>query len=180
MRRLIPLALLIGLLVAPLPLRAAEITSVPAGLNSDAVDAFKRGLDLHKAKAWLPAIREYERAIELGGRFPEAFNNLAYCYRKVGMVDKAIELYKIALQLRPIFVQAHDYLARAYLAKGDKDAALHEYEIVRRLHQKLAVCLWAAIQRNDPDYHDMPWGPNSSLAPASSDGGGSGPNLAAP
>ncbi len=173
MRRLIPLGVIIWVLIGPLPLHAADITSVPPGMNSDAVDAFKRGLDLHKTKAWLPAIHEYERAIELGGRFPEAFNNLAYCYRKVGMVDKAIDLYKIAIQLRPIFVQAHDYLARAYLAKGDKDAALHEYEIVRRLDQKLAVCLWAAIQRNDPDYHDMPWRPSSSSAPADSVGSGS-------
>src|SRR3990172_6669681 len=88
-------------------------------------------------------------ALALGGRFPEAFNNLAYCYRKVGQIDKAIELYRVAIALRPLFVQAHDYLARAYLAKGDRAAALHEYEIVRRLDQKLAVCLWAAIQRND-------------------------------
>ena len=93
----------------------------------------------------------------MGGRFPEAFNNLAYCYRKLGQVDKAIELYKTAIQLRPIFPQAHDYLARAYLAKGDRQAALREYEIVRRLDSKLAHCLWAAIQKNDPDYNDMPW-----------------------
>lgn len=172
MRHLIPLVVLVGVLVLPLPLQAADITSVPPGMNSDAVEAFKRGLELHKAKAWRQAIPEYERAIELGGRFPEAFNNLAYCYRKVGMVDKAIDLYKIAIQLRPIFVQAHDYLGRAYLAKGNKDAALHEYEIVRLLDQKLAVCLWAAIQRNDPDYHDMPWRPSSS--PATTDSVGSG------
>lgn len=177
MRRLIPLVVIIWALSSPLPLRAADITSVPPGLNTEAVRAFKRGLELHKAKAWLPAIHEYERAIELGGRFPEAFNNLAYCYRKVGQVDKAIDLYQIAIQLRPIFVQAHDYLARAYLAKGNKDAALHEYEIVRRLDQKLAVCLWAAIQRNDPDYHDMPWGPSSSPTPTAPAGAGPNPAL---
>ncbi len=162
MRLLISL-LALWMLAAPTPVHAADITSVPAGLNSEAVQAFKRGLELHKAKAWKDAIVEYEHALALGGRFPEAFNNLAYCYRKVGMVDKAIDLYRVAIALRPIFVQAHDYLARAYLTKGDKDAALHEYEIVRRLDQKLAVCLWAAIQHNDPDYHDMPWG--SSMAP---------------
>ncbi len=161
MRRFIPVLIALTL-AAPASVYAADITSVPAGLNSEAVQAFKRGLELHKAKAWQPAIQEYERALALGGRFPEAFNNLAYCYRKVGMIDKAIDLYMVAIQLRPLFVQAHDYLARAYLAKGNPDATLHEYEIVRRLDQKLAVCLWAAIQRNDPDYHDMPWGPSSS------------------
>ncbi len=160
------ISMLIALmLAAPASVYAADITSVPAGLNSEAVQAFKRGLEFHKAKAWQPAIQEYERAVALGGRFPEAFNNLAYCYRKVGLIDKAIDLYIVAIQLRPLFVQAHDYLARAYLAKGDQDAALHEYEIVRRLDQKLGVCLWAAIQRNDPDYHDMPWGPSSSGNP---------------
>ncbi len=164
MRRFISMLIAL-MLAAPASVYAADITSVPAGLNSEAVQAFKRGLDFHKAKAWQPAIQEYERAVALGGRFPEAFNNLAYCYRKVGLIDKAIDLYIVAIQLRPLFVQAHDYLARAYLAKGDQDAALHEYEIVRRLDQKLGVCLWAAIQRNDPDYHDMPWGPSSSGNP---------------
>ncbi len=84
------------------------------------------------------------------------------------MIDKAIERYKVAIMLRPIFVEAHDYLARAYLAKGDKEGTLHGYEIVRRLDQKPSSCLWAAIQRNDPDYHDMPWGPTNSrlTAPA--------------
>ncbi len=159
--RLVTLVVIALVLVPSEALYAVEVTSVPAGVSNEAVQAFKRGLEFHKAKQWTPAIQEYERALALGGRFPEAFNNLAYCYRKIGMVDKAIDLYKVAIQLRPIFVQAHDYLARAYLSKGDRDAALHEYEIVRRLDQKLAACLWAAIQQNDPDYHDMPWAPNT-------------------
>lgn len=137
--------------------RAADVTEVPPGISSEAVKAFKHGLEFHKAKQWAAAIKEYERAVALGGRFPEAFNNLAYCYRKSGQVDKAIELYKVALQLRPTFAQAHDYLARAYLAKGDRAAAQREYEIVRRLDAKLAHCLRQAIDRNDPDYNDMPW-----------------------
>ncbi|MGH2452234.1 MAG: tetratricopeptide repeat protein [bacterium] len=156
-------------LVATGPLRAADITEVPQGVSTEAVKAFKRGLELHRAKKWTAAIQEYERAVALGGRFPEAFNNLAYSYRKIGMIDKSIELYKVAIALRPTFPQAHDYLARAYLAKGDRKAALREYEIVRRLDAKLAACLWAAIQRNDPDYNDMPWGSGAlilSLPPA--------------
>jgi tetratricopeptide (TPR) repeat protein len=155
MRHLIAVVLLLAVL--PAALQAADVTEVPAGISSEAVAAFKRGLELHRQRKWAAAIPEYERALALGGRFPEAFNNLAYCYRKVGQVDRAIELYKVAIALRPLFVQAHDYLARAYLQKGDRDGALREYEIVRRLDTKLAVCLWAAIQRDDPDYHDMPW-----------------------
>lgn len=154
------------LVFAPAALRAADVTEVPPGVSTEAVKAFRRGLELHKSKQWPAAIKEYERAVALGGRFPEAFNNLAYCYRKVGQIDKAIELYRIAIQLRPTFPQAHDYLARAYMARGDREAALHEYEIVRRLNTKLATCLWAAIQRNDPDYHDMPWNTGASSAAA--------------
>ncbi len=165
MRVFLVLATVLALLLAAVPLRAADITDVPQGIGTEAVKAFKRGLELHKAKKWAAAIPEYERAIALGGRFPEAFNNLAYCYRKTGLIDKSIELYKVAIALRPTFPQAHDYLARAYLAKGDRAAALREYEILRRLDAKLAVCLWAAIQRNDPDYHDMPWG-SRALTPS--------------
>ena len=155
MRHFAALVLILALL--PASVHAADVTEVPPGVSSEALKAFKRGLELHRQQKWAAAIPEYERAIALGGRFPEAFNNLAYCYRKIGQVDKAIELYKTAIALRPPFAQAHDYLARAYLAKGDRAAALREYEIVRRLDATLAACLWAAIQRNDPDYHDMPW-----------------------
>jgi pentatricopeptide repeat protein len=151
------LLILITIILLPVAVRAADVTEVPAGVSTAAVKAFRAGLEFHKAKQWASAVKEYERALALGGRFPEAFNNLAYCYRKLGQVDKAIELYKTAIQLRPIFHQAHDYLARAYLAKGDRQAALREYAIVRRLDGKLAHCLWAAIQKNDPDYNDMPW-----------------------
>ena len=142
----------------------ADVTEVSPGMNTEAVKAFKRGLEFHKAKQWPQAIKEYERAVALGGRFPEAFNNLAYCLRKTGQIEKAIELYKVALQLRPTFVQAHDYLARAYLAIGDRAAALREYEIVRRLDRRLGHCLRMAIDRNDPDYNDMPWNTGSSGA----------------
>ena len=127
-------------------------------MSSEAVKAFKRGLELHKSKEWAAAIKEYERAVALGGRFPEAFNNLAYCYRKIGQIDKALELYKTALALRPTFPQAHDYVARAYLAKGDRPMAMRHYEILRRLDARLAHCLLEAIRRGDPDYNDMPWG----------------------
>lgn len=151
------LLILITIILLPVAVRAADVTEVPAGVSTTAVKAFRAGLEFHKSKQWASAVKEYERALALGGRFPEAFNNLAYCYRKLGQVDKAIEPYKTAIQLRPIFPQAHDYLARAYLAKGDRQAALREYEIVRRLDSKLAHCLWAAIQKNDPDYNDMPW-----------------------
>lgn len=153
--------LVVVLALLPAAVRAADVTEVPVGVSTEAVKAFRAGLELHKNKEWAAAVKEYERAVALGGRFPEAFNNLAYCYRKLGQVDKAIELYKTAIQLRPTFPQAHDYLARAYLAKGDRQAAVREYEIVRRLDTKLAHCLWAAIQKNDPDYNDMPWNAGS-------------------
>ncbi len=145
-------------MLSGLPARAADVTEVPAGVSTDAVKAFRAGLALHKDKKYAAAIPEYERAIALGGRFPEAFNNLAYCYRKIGQIDKAIDLYKTALALRPTFPQAHDYLARAYLAKGDRPMALRHLEIVRRLDARLAHCLEEAIRRGDPDYNDMPWG----------------------
>ncbi len=151
--RRVVLFLLIGLASAS-PAFAVDVTEVSPNISNEALKAFRRGLAYHREKRYADAIKEYERSLDLGGRFPEAFNNLAYSYRKVGKVDKAIELYKVAIALRPLFVQAHDYLARAHLAKGNKAAALHEYEIVRRLDKKLAAWLWIAIQRNDPDYYD--------------------------
>src|SRR5712692_7320776 len=79
--------------------RAADVTEVPEGINTEAVKVFRSGLALHKDKKYAAAIPLYERAIALGGRFPEAFNNLAYCYRKIGQIDKSIDLYKTAIAL---------------------------------------------------------------------------------
>lgn len=150
------LTLTIGL--PAIPLQAADVTEVSPDVSTAAVAAFRAGLALHREKHYAAAIKEYERALALGGRFPEAFNNLAYCYRKVGQIDKALDLYKTAIALRPTFAAAHDYIARAYLAKGDRTLAMHHYEIVRRLDARLAHCLLEAIRRGDPDYNDMPWG----------------------
>ena len=153
------IALLSAILaLTALPVRAADVTEVPEGVSTAALAAFRAGLALHREKYYAPAIKEYERAIALGGRFPEAFNNLAYCYRKIGQIDKALELYKTALALRPTFPQAHDYIARTYLAKGDRALVMRHYEILRRLDARLAHCLLEAIRRGDPDYNDMPWG----------------------
>jgi len=150
--------LLAAIILVALPVRAADVTEVPEGVSTEAVKAFRGGLALHREKQYVAAIREYERAIALGGRFPEAFNNLAYCYRKIGQLDRALDLYKTTLALRPTFPQAHDYIARTYLAKGDRAMAMRHYEIVRRLDARLAHCLLEAIRRGDPDYNDMPWG----------------------
>ena len=152
------IVLLAAIVLVALPVRAADVTEVPEGVSTEAVRAFRGGLALHREKQYVAAIREYERAIALGGRFPEAFNNLAYCYRKIGQLDRALDLYKTALALRPTFPQAHDYIARTYLAKGDRAMAMRHYEIVRRLDARLAHCLLEAIRRGDPDYNDMPWG----------------------
>ncbi len=157
--RALLMTLAVVAMVSELPVRAADVTEVPAGISTDTVKAFRAGLALHKDKKYSAAIPEYERAIALGGRFPEAFNNLAYCYRKIGQIDKAIDLYKTAIALRPTFPQAHDYIARAYMAKGDRAMALRHLEIVRRLDSRLAHCLEEAIRRGDPNYNDMPWGP---------------------
>ncbi len=155
-RALVGLAVLFVLIA--MPARAADVTEVPQNVSSAAVAAFRAGLALHREKHYAAAIKEYERAIALGGRFPEAFNNLAYCYRKTGQIDRALELYKTAIALRPTFPQAHDYIARAYLSKGDRTMAMRHYEIVRRLDARLAHCLLEAIRRGDPNYNDMPWG----------------------
>ncbi len=155
---LVVVALTLAASITALPVRAADVTEPPVGLSTEALKAFRAGLVLHKEKQYAAAIKEYERSIALGGRFPEVFNNLAYCYRKTGQLDRSIELYKTAIALRPIFPQAHDYIARAYLAKGDRAMAMRHYEILSRLDAKLAHCLLEAIRRGDPEYNDMPWG----------------------
>jgi tetratricopeptide (TPR) repeat protein len=57
-----------------------------------------------------------------------ALYNLGYTLKKMGHVDKAIELYQCVITLRPDYAIAHVSLALAYLSKGDFEHGWPEYQ----------------------------------------------------
>ncbi len=62
------------------------------------------------------AVKRFNKAIKHKAEFPEAFNNLGYCYRKLGKLEESLEAYSKALKLNPDFAQAIEYLGETFLA----------------------------------------------------------------
>lgn len=138
-------------------LLASPALADPGGEPSDQINPQARfhydlGMNHFRAKRWPQAIQSYLEAVRIEPRFPEAWNNLGYCYRKVKDNQRALEAYRRAIDLRPDFAAAHEYIGRLYVAMGNKDMAMRHYEILRRLDAKLAAELLQAIQANDSDY----------------------------
>ncbi len=85
------------------------------------------------ANEWQTAIGYLEKAVLLEPTNPDAFNLLAYSFRKQAIpnLPKAFENYRIALKLDPKHKGAHEYIGEAYLmdkkpAKAEKHLAILE------------------------------------------------------
>ncbi|MGH2376124.1 MAG: tetratricopeptide repeat protein [bacterium] len=138
-------------------LLTAPALADPGGEPSDQISPQARfyydlGMNHFRGKRWTQAIQAYLDAVRIEPRFPEAWNNLGYCYRKVKDNQRALDAYRRAIELRPDFAAAHEYIGRLYIAMGNRDMAMRHYEILRRLDGKLAAELLQAIQANDSDY----------------------------
>jgi tetratricopeptide (TPR) repeat protein len=149
--------LALALVVVAIALPALPALADPGGDPSENIDSqarvlYDQGMEHFRRKQWTLAIQSYLQAIRLESRFPEAWNNLGYCYRKVKDDQKALEAYRRALELRPDFAAAHEYIGRLYVALGNREMAMRHYEILRRLDAKLAAELLSAIERNESEY----------------------------
>ena len=70
--------------------------------------------------------RAFEHAIEAGSPTANAYNLLAYSYRRLGQLDLAFTNYARALELNPRHRGAHEYIGEAYLLIGNPaKATLH-------------------------------------------------------
>lgn len=79
------------------------------------------------------AVKRLERAVRLDARNADAFNLLAYSYRKLGKLDPAFENYAKALALDPAHKGAHEYLGETYLLVGEVAKAEEHLSILRQL-----------------------------------------------
>jgi tetratricopeptide (TPR) repeat protein len=145
----------VGLLIWTL--LAVPVLADPGSQPSDEINAQARqyydlGMNHFRAKRWDQAVQAYRQAVQIEPRFPEAWNNLGYCYRKLKDNQRALEAYRRAIELRPEFAAAHEYVGRLYVALGNRDQAMRHYEILRRLDAKLAAELLQAIEANNSDY----------------------------
>lgn len=98
------------------------------------------------------SIREYEEAIgdfatavSLNPKMKEAYNNLGYCFRRVGKLPHSLDAYDKAIALDPDFAQALEYRGETYLALGQPDKAEAELAKLQALKSKYAEQLALSI-----------------------------------
>jgi tetratricopeptide (TPR) repeat protein len=77
--------------------------------------------------AYRDAHAKFLEATQRDPSLPEAWNNLGYTARKIGLYEDAIVAYARALALRPNFPQALEYRGEAYLSLYRLDDAEQAY-----------------------------------------------------
>jgi Flp pilus assembly protein TadD len=114
-------------------LHAADIATQTPTAKPAAVNALQIGRDAVKAKDWEKAIVQFKLATAQEPKNADAYNMLAYSYRKQAKPDlaKAFENYNLALKLDPKHKGAHEYIGEAYLmdnkpAEAEKHLAILE------------------------------------------------------
>ena len=102
--------------------------------------------DAKARKEYQKAASDFEKAVKLDSTFFEAYNNLGYCYRKLGDFPAALGAYDNAISLNKDFAQAREYRGQTYLAMGKLDLARNELTYLRDLESPYADTLSRAIQ----------------------------------
>lgn len=107
---------------------AADTTPDPTPVAAPKVDRMASGRAAIKAADWKKAISDFSTAVKEQPGNADAYNLLAFSFRKQPKPDlpKAFEHYNTALKLNPNHKGAHEYIGEAYLMDG-KPARAEEH-----------------------------------------------------
>ncbi len=101
--------------------------------------------DAKAKKEYDKAVKEFTKALETAPDMKDAYNNLGFCYRKLGNLDKSLTAYTSALNLDPNFARAREYLGETYLAMDQMDKATEQLSLLQQLKSPLADTLQLSI-----------------------------------
>ncbi len=102
--------------------------------------------DAKSKKAFEKAVDKFLDALKLKPDMPEAYNNLGFCYRKLGNLDGSLKAYEKAIQLKSDFTQAREYRGETYLAMGNLTRAQGELDTLKIMKSPLADTLSKSIE----------------------------------
>ncbi len=102
--------------------------------------------DAKAKKSFEKAAGHFTEAIELKLDMPEAYNNLGYCYRKLGKLEESLKAYEKAISLKADFAQAREYRGETYLALGQLDKAQTDKDFLMQMKSPLADTLGKSIE----------------------------------
>lgn len=118
------------------------------GAKTDSTYAYNyRATSDEKAhKEFVKAIDKFTESIALNPKMPEAYNNLGFCYRKIGMLKESLSAYGKAIDLKSDFTQAHEYRGETYLALGDLTSAQGDLDFLKQVKSPYADTLAKSIE----------------------------------
>lgn len=102
--------------------------------------------DAKAKKEYEKAVMEFNTAIDIQPDMKEAYNNLGFCYRKLGKLEMSLKMYERALKFDPDFAQAREYLGETYLAMEDLDKANEQLIYLQKLESPYADTLAHSIK----------------------------------
>ncbi len=103
--------------------------------------------DAKAKKEYEKAVNDFKETLDLDPTMKEAYNNLGFCYRKLGKLEESLKSYKRALKLDPDFAQALEYLGETYLALDDMQKAKLNLLKLTNLKSAYADTLALAIEK---------------------------------
>jgi len=119
-------------------------------------------------KKYKKAIDKFKDAVDKDPVMVEAYNNLGYCYRKIGKLEESLKAYKNALKIDDSFAQAREYLGETYLAMGEMAKAEEQLAWLTKAESPYADTLQASI-----NLYKLFWKAGSKSYGADSSAGGS-------
>ncbi len=101
--------------------------------------------DAKAKREYEKAIIEFKAALEIDSSKKEAYNNLGFCYRKLGKLDKSLKTLHQAIKLDSNFVQALENIGETYLILEEIEMAKKYWNELVTLKSELADTLAHAI-----------------------------------
>jgi tetratricopeptide (TPR) repeat protein len=118
------------------------------GLKGDSLYAYnyRATSDAKIRHEYEQAVKDLNKAVGYSPELKEGFNNLGYCYRKLGKLDESLAAYDKAIALDSNFAQAREYRGETYLALGKLSDAEKELAFLKSLKSPLAEQLAKSIE----------------------------------
>jgi len=101
---------------------------------------YNAGVEAQKNKDYSSAIQYYQSALDQKSDFPDAWNNLGYCYRMTGKtyLVKAGEAYDKAVHYNPNHEEALEYQGEYFVMVGKLKDAYSNYQKLKQLNSSEA------------------------------------------
>ena len=110
---------------------------------------YNDGVKLLRKTEWAAAEKQFNAAVAINEKMPEAHNNLAYVLRKQGEQNyaKSLEHYNRAIELKPKMAEAYMYRGALHLFMGHPDLAKADHDALVKLDTRLSRDLALHLQK---------------------------------